>query len=191
MLPLLAKCGRSVLSPFVKHDRGATAVEFAFVGAPFFYLLGSIFEMGLMLFSEYTLENSTAEAGRLIRTGQAQTSGMSAAQFKTKICDNVVLMDCASKLYVDVRKYASFSAVSTPNSITTDANGNQEISTDIKSGAQFQTGGPGDVIVVRVYYDWTLFIPQIPGLSNLANLTGNRRLLTASFAFRNEPYQTN
>ena len=176
------------LARFLKQDKGATAVEFGFVGIPFFYLLCVIFETGLILFTEYTLENGTAQTARLIRTGQAQTDGMSAAQFKTAICDKIVFLDCASKLHVDVRKYTDFESVSTPGSITTDEDGNSEISDDISVSAQFDMGGPEDVVVVRAYYDWKLFVPGIPGMSSMATLQNSRRLLSASFAFRNEPY---
>jgi Flp pilus assembly protein TadG len=180
----------SCLSRFLRRDEGATAVEFGFVGIPFFYLLCVIFETGLILFTEYTLENGTAQTARLIRTGQAQTDGMSAAQFKDAICAKIVFLDCASKLFVDVRKYTDFESVSTPSSISTDSDGNSEISDDISVGAQFDMGGPEDVVVVRAYYDWKLFVPGIPGMSSMATLQNSRRLLSASFAFRNEPYTT-
>ena len=178
------------LARFLKRDEGATAVEFGFVGIPFFYLLCVIFETGLILFTEYTLENGTAQTARLIRTGQAQGDGMSAAQFKAAICEKIVFLDCTSKLYVDVRKYADFESVSTPSSVTTDGGGNKEISSDISTSAQFNMGGPEEVVVVRAYYDWKLFVPGIPGMSGMATLQNSRRLLSASFAFRNEPYTT-
>jgi Flp pilus assembly protein TadG len=180
----------SWLSRFLCREDGATAVEFGFVGIPFLYLLCVIFETGLILFTEYTLENGSAQAARLIRTGQAQTSGMSPAQFKNIICEKIVFLDCESKLYVDVRKYADFESVSTPSSISTDGEGNKEISDDISVDAQFDMGGPQDIIVVRAYYDWKLFVPGIPGMSGMATLKNSRRLLSASFAFRNEPYVT-
>ena len=37
---------------FSKSDRGVTAIEFAMVGGPFIYLMGVIFETGLMLFTD-------------------------------------------------------------------------------------------------------------------------------------------
>ena len=55
------------------------------------------------------------------------------------------------------------------------------------SAAKFQPGVALDVVVVRTYYEWKLFVP---GLSQLANLSGGRRSLTAGAAFRNEPYTT-
>jgi hypothetical protein len=41
------------------------------------------------------------------------------------------------------------------------------------------------VVVVRVFYDWKLFTP---GITLLANLAKDRRVLTAATAFRNEPF---
>ncbi len=99
-----------------------------------------------------------------------------------------MFLDCESKLYVDVRKYVDFESVSPPSSITTDGGGNSEISDDISVSAQFDMGGPEEIVVVRAYYDWKLFVPGIPGMSGMANLQNSRRLLSASFAFRNEPY---
>jgi Flp pilus assembly protein TadG len=177
-----------LLKRYRRNEGGATAVEFAIVGGPFLYLLCVILEMGLMLFSEYAIEHATAQAARLIRTGQAQNNGMSAAGFKEVVCDNVPFLDCESKLFVDVRRYEDFADVSAPSSISTDGEGNSEMSNDITVSAQFDPGQPGDVVVVRVYYAWDLFVPSIPGMAGFANLSNHRRLLSSTFAFQNEPY---
>ena len=51
---------------------------------------------------------------------------------------------------------------------------------------QYNPGGPGDIVVVRLFYQWPLFVT---GLGyNISNLSGNQRLLAATAAFRNEPY---
>jgi hypothetical protein len=51
---------------------------------------------------------------------------------------------------------------------------------------QYSPGGPGDIVVVRLFYQWPLFVT---GLGyNIANLAGSQRLLVASAAFRNEPF---
>ena len=176
------------LKKYRASEAGATAVEFAIVGGPFLYLLCAILEMGMMLFTEYALEHAAAQAARLVRTGQAQNDAMTADSFKQIVCDNVAFLDCESKLFVDVRKYDDFASVSAPSSITTDDDGNKEMSDDITVAAQFDPGGPGDVVVVRVYYAWDLFVPSIPGMSGLSNLSGHRRLLSTTFAFQNEPY---
>lgn len=175
-------CFRQKLTRFRKSDDGVTAVEFAFVGGPFIYLLMVIFETGLMLFAEYVVENGTANAARMIRTGEVQTQGVTAADFKTTVCGNLgSFLDCDSRLYVDVRKFSDFDSVSIPAGVGADG----ELSSEITTGSQFEPGSALEVVVVRVYYDWKLFTP---GLSKLSNLADGRRLLTAGAAFRNEPF---
>ena len=51
---------------------------------------------------------------------------------------------------------------------------------------QYNPGGPGSIVVVRLFYQWPLFVT---GLGyNISNLAGNQRLLAATAAFRNEPF---
>ena len=170
-----------LLKRFKKSEKGVTAIEFAMVGGPFLYLLGVIFETGLMLFSEYIIENGVTQSARMIRTGQAQAGNMTAADFKTNVCGRLsAFLDCPNKLHIDVRKFTAFANVNMP-APTKD----QELSDDVTKNAQFQPGGPMEVVVVRAYYEWKLFMP---GISQLANLSGGRRLLSSGAAFRNEPF---
>src|SRR5947209_3403732 len=95
---LRAGC-RKLFGRFFKSDAGATAVEFALVAFPFFYVLGCICETGLMLFTEYVLQNSVQDAARLVRTGQVTASDgtllISAADFKTDVCKTVsIIINC-------------------------------------------------------------------------------------------------
>ena len=75
---------RRLRKKFRKDDGGATAVEFAFVGAPFLFLLLATMETGMTFFSEYAIQSATTTASRLIRTGQAQNGGFSASDFKER-----------------------------------------------------------------------------------------------------------
>jgi hypothetical protein len=51
---------------------------------------------------------------------------------------------------------------------------------------QYTPGGPGYIVVVKLFYIWPLFVT---GLGyNIANLSGSQRLLTATAVFKNEPY---
>ncbi len=168
---------------YKKSEDGATAVEFALVAAPFFYLLLAIFETGLMLFSEYVIENGTAQASRMIRTGQVQDQGLTQEQFKQEVCDGLAaFLDCENRLYVDVQSYTDFASV--PSSTNVIGN-DDELSEDITLNSNYSPGNELDVVVVRVYYDWKLFTP---GISQLANLANGRRVLSAGAAFRNEPF---
>ena len=191
------------LGRYGRSQDGVTAVEFALVGGPFFFVLFAIFELGLMLFAEYALAQNIENAGRLIRTGQIQNSQNghtnTAAYFKTQVCKNLsVLLDCDNKLYVDVRKFNDFASIS-GNLPSPYKPGTNELSSNITGGTQFQTGGAGEIVSIRVYYDWQLFLP---GLGRLIGASGvglgntspagssskNSRLLTAAATFRNEPF---
>jgi hypothetical protein len=61
-----------------------------------------------------------------------------------------------------------------------DANGN------LVNNFVYQPGGPGDIVVVRLFYQWPITISLL-GL-NLSNMSGGNRLLVATAAFKNEPY---
>ena len=47
-------------------------------------------------------------------------------------------------------------------------------------------GGPGAIVVVRLFYQWPMLVTALG--YNFTNLTGNKRLLAATAAFRNEPF---
>ena len=50
----------------------------------------------------------------------------------------------------------------------------------------YTPGGPGDIVVVRLYYQWPIYVSMFG--DNLSNLNGSKRLLVATSVFRNEPY---
>ena len=170
---------KKALRRFRRNRRGSAAVEFALVAPIFFALLFAILETGIVFFAGQVLESVTQDSARTIMTGQAQTAALTQAQFKTNVCSRIsVLFDCASGIYVDVRSYSAFASVDVTAPI--DANGN------FQNNMQYSPGGPGDIVVVRLFYQWPLIVT---GLGyNIANLNNSKRLLTATAAFKNEPY---
>jgi Flp pilus assembly protein TadG len=164
-----------------RAEDGIATVEFAIVAAPFLALMFAIMETAVVFFAGQTLETAVADSARLIMTGQAQTSSFTAAQFKTAVCGKILgLFDCQGGLQIDVKTYTSFSTVSTSKPI--DSNGNLQT-----SSFGYSPGGPGDIVVVRLMYQWPIYVSLLG--FNLADLTGNKRLIMATAAFRNEPYQ--
>jgi Flp pilus assembly protein TadG len=164
---------------------GATAVELAMVGLPFFVLLCSIAELGMMFMTSTTIEAASEAAARQIRTGQLQAgSNDTATGFKTLICNSmswISTSDCMANMSVDVQTYPSFSAMA--------------VSPPIAGGAidptqlTFNPGGACSIELVQVFYPYTLLTPLLePGLPNL---NANQRLLTTAIAFRNEDWQAN
>jgi Flp pilus assembly protein TadG len=168
------------LRRFVHERKGAAAVEFGLIAAPFLALTFAIMETAIVFFAGQALETAVADASRLILTGQAQTQGFNATTFKQQVCAKIYgLFDCANGVYVDVKKYTSFATVNITNPI--DANGN------FNSGSfGYDHGGPGDIVVVRLYYKWPVYV-NLLGF-NLANVNGGFNLLAATAVFRNEPY---
>ena len=165
---------------FVRHQRGSAAIEFGFVAIPFLALTFAIIETALVFFAGQTLEAAAASASRLIMTGQAQTASYTQSQFKTQVCSFISgLFDCSGGVYVDVKTYTTFASVSTTSPVT---NGTLDT-----SKMAYQPGGPGDIVVVSLYYQWPIYVSLLS--NNLSNLSGNQRLLVATAAFRNEPYQ--
>jgi Flp pilus assembly protein TadG len=170
------------LGRFARTQDGAAAVEFGLVAAPFLALTFAIMETAIIFFSGQTLETAVADASRLILTGQAQTQGFSQAQFKDAVCAKIFgLFDCQNGVYVDVKTYTNFSGITMASPV--DANGN------FQNNFSYTPGGPGDIVVVRLFYQWPVYV-SILGFS-LSNVNGGKRLLVATSAFRNEPYATN
>jgi Flp pilus assembly protein TadG len=150
------------------------------VAAPFLAMVFAIIETALVFFAGQALETAGSDSARLIMTGQAQTQGYDQAKFKQAVCAKIYgLFDCAGGLYVDVQNYTSFGAINTAKPI--DSNGNMQT-----SGFGYQPGGPGSIVVVRLMYQWPVYVSLL-GL-NLADSAGSKRLLMSTVAFRNEPY---
>ena len=183
---------------YKRANSGAAGVEFAFIAPVFFTLLLGIIEVGILFYAQNTLEFATQNAGRLVRTGSAQGtvygtatkcsgSGVagsytsSQAWFKDQICCGIssLLTSCSTALHVNVQNYTTGFGTTFTNS--TDASGNLQAVTD-----NYSPGSPCDVVLVRATYNWTVVTPVISWF--LVNMTSNQHLLSATTAFRNEPY---
>ena len=164
---------------FLRQEDGAVAVEFGLVLLPFLAVMFAIMETALVFFAGQTLETAVADSARLILTGQAQSQSLTQDTFKNAVCARIYgLFNCNSGVYVDVRTYTSFANVSMASPV--DANGN------LVNNFVYQPGGPGDIVVVRLFYQWPVAVSLL-GL-NLSNMSGGNRLLVATAAFKNEPY---
>jgi Flp pilus assembly pilin Flp len=159
---------------FRRAQNGATAIEFALVAIPFFFALGCIIELGVMLAKEYTLQNAVQDAGRTIRTGNA--AAMTGEQFREEICNHgASVTDCTATLGILVESAPTFAGLSVPDVA------------NIGPGVQsYSTGIPGEAVAVVATHDWQFILPFM-GLffSNLPD--GNARRLHGIAVFRNEP----
>jgi Flp pilus assembly pilin Flp len=176
---------KNALRRFRRNRQGSAAVEFALVAPVFFALLFAIIETAIVFFAGQILETVTQDSARLFMTGQAQTAAYTREDFKKFVCGPPevkglirVLFDCENGIFIDVQSYPAFSNVKIIDPI----DGAKNFVPDMK----YCPGKDGDIVVVRLFYQWPLFVT---GLGyNLSNLAGSKRLLSATAAFRNEPF---
>jgi Flp pilus assembly protein TadG len=164
------------LKRFRRDRKGTVAVQFAMIAIPFFMMMFAIIETALIFFANQVLETATQDTARLIMTGQAQINGMSSTQFKTNLCNRLSGLFTCAGVDVDVKAFDSFGSVSMSNPITGGVYVNP---------TGYQPGTAGQIVVVRTFYQWPLFVTGFG--YNVANLNNNKRLLVATAAFRNEP----
>lgn len=175
------RSGRSRRLRLAGHEGGATAIEFAMLAPVFFLLVFVIAELALVFIVEELMDRAVRDTARLVRTGQVHAAKMNKKEFHDALCGNVIaLVDCNSEkdFYFDVTAYDSFAAVDLTPPVNNGGN--------FKGGGKADFGGPNDIVVVRVYYQW----PTSPVLGkwSLANMDNGRRLVGSMAAFRNEPF---
>jgi Flp pilus assembly protein TadG len=164
---------------FRESRDGVTAIEFAFIAPVFFLLLFSIIESGLIYFAQSDLQQAVNSAGRLVRTGEAQSKNMTAADFRATVCSKLTVVSCDSNLEIDLTSYGSFSTASFGPPLKPDGTVDPNLN-------NFSPGISGQVVLLRGIYVWKIVTPLLtPFLSNMAN---DGHLIVASTAFRNEPF---
>jgi Flp pilus assembly protein TadG len=179
----LASCRKrlAIAAGFARREDGAAALEFAIVSAPFIALILATVQTALAFFAGQVLESAVVDSSRTILTGSAQNANMSQSDFANVVCNKIQALFTCNKLMIDVQTASSFATANTSMpTLTHDANGN------VTNTWSYQPGNPGDIVVMRVLYEWPVFLGPL-GLG-LANESGGKLLLIGTAAFKNEPY---
>jgi hypothetical protein len=174
-------------------DSGQAIVEFALVAPAFLAITLSILEFSGIMFVQTLLEGGAREASRYGLTGQ-QPDGISRDDMILQIVGEnsfgIIDMD---ELEMQTLVYSNFSEVGQPEPFTdengndaydagepyTDSNGNGGWDDDMGAAG---LGGPGDVVVYSMSYDWPIMIPLFQPIF------GDHVTLQANIAVRNEPF---
>ena len=175
-------------------------LEFALVALPLFFIIFATIEIGLIFAGNINLANAVLSIARQVRVGSIVLPGaatttssgtkMDLADFKTAICNNMVLItstSCLAQLQVDVRVLSSFGDTSPPNPISG--------KTFSSAGFCFYSGNPGNIVSIRTYLLWPVVTPALlPSLSNVTSISSSGSTTTGSYfvlmsdeAFVNEP----
>jgi Flp pilus assembly protein TadG len=171
----------AVATGFARSEDGAAAVEFAIIAAPFIALLLATVQTALAFFAGQVLESAVADSSRQILTGAAQNAGLDQVGFANVVCGKIQTLFNCGGLMIDVQTASSFAAANTAMpSLTLDGNGN------VTNNWQYNPGNPGDIVVMRVMYQWPVFLGPL-GMS-LQNESNGNMLLMATAVFKNEPF---
>lgn len=170
------------LRRLVHDERGVTAIEFGLLAIPFFAIIVAILETSLVFLSSQILDSAVNDTSRYIRTGEAQTAGINASDFRELVCDRLFGLFNCDELKIKVSKVDSFTA----------ANSSPPLSSSPGTEGQWtvtENFGPGvgsDIILVEVYYKWPVLL-NFAGF-NLDDVGDGNRLLASVRLFRNEPF---
>ena len=171
---------------------GATAVEFALIlPVLLLFIVGSI-EMAINLFIGSSIESAVMEASRYGITGTE--AGVSRADRVLEIvADRTYGLIDMDQVDMDTLVYESFADIGEPEPFT-DQNGNASYNSgepfvDVNGNGQWDPdmgaaglGGPSDVVVYRLTYDWGIITPV------MREVMGESVKHVSSIAVRNEPF---
>jgi len=177
-----------ILKRIRRETKGAAAVEFAIIAPVFLMLLWGIFETGMVFFAGQTLTHGLQQTARQIRTGQAHSTELSQSAFRDLVCAQVnYLLSCeADKLYLDVRAFSSFAGVDFPPPLKLDQTFDNVNMNHWEIGESGNISGGSSIVLVRGFYVWQLYTPVFG--QYFSNMGANKRLLSSSVAFKNEPF---
>lgn len=210
---------------WIRSDQGSAAIEFGFIAPVFFALMLGILEIGVMMFTQFALQNSVMSAARLIRTGQAHSNALliqdgtpvpkcagdgASAQttfsnegqwFKQQVCCGVDPLissaTCTSDVVVTVAA-PSTGFAGDFNSLTASGTAGTYFGADPNDSATASVAAQNvacQIVMVRANYNWPVWFPGLAQILNSQNANGylvnapnNTHLLTATAAFRSEPF---
>jgi hypothetical protein len=178
----------------VVGDDGKAIVEFALVAPVFLGITLSIFEFSGIMFVQTLLEGGAREASRYGLTGQMPEGISRDAMILQIVSENSFGIIDVHQLEMTTLVYENFADVGQPEPFT-DENGNDaydegEPFIDVNGNGTWDDdmgaaglGGPGDVVVYRMTYDWPIMIPLFQPFF------GDHVTLQANIAVRNEPFE--
>ncbi|MEO0327878.1 MAG: TadE/TadG family type IV pilus assembly protein [Pseudomonadota bacterium] len=172
----ITSCLRQFL--FFKKDRkGATAVEFALIGVPFFALIFAIIESALFFFVNQYLETSIDDVTRLFRTGQLNQA-TTEDEFREALCGRMTVLITCNGLRTEIQVAMEFNNLENPKQPK--SNGDLEDN-------EFTAPGPVQILQVSAQYKWPVYTNFAAPL--VSSGSGNYALIQVVAVTRTEPYE--
>jgi Flp pilus assembly protein TadG len=156
-------------------------LEFALLALPLLVAVFSCFDLLFVFTVSANLDGATVQLARQIKTGQLQLAGGSTSGvLQQQLCTEIGWLGpgCPAAMSVDVRTFATFTSVASPNPISNGVLNQKNL--------QLNLGNPGDIVLVTAYFQWPMLAPSIDHL--FQPLNNGSTVVVSSTAFRNEPY---
>jgi Flp pilus assembly protein TadG len=152
------------LRRFGGDRRGASAIEFALVSAPFLFMIVGVMQLGLVYVTSASLNGALArEIDRLIAANM--TPPPSNGTVKSNICNTSSIVSCSANVEVEVDTLTAL----VPNPIANGASTSAPAFVDVRA-AQSNAGGAQTVLVIRARAAVPSFLPMFG--SNLVVYAG-------------------
>ncbi len=131
--------------------RAAAALEFAVVAPLFLFTVGMLFQVGITLYSQTTLDMATRLAARTIQIGAAQEAQDSRGLFEAALCGSAtsIFLPCSELLY-SVASGSSFADIAALASAP--------------AASSFSPGAQGSMVVVQVFLVQPVILPLFGSL---------------------------
>lgn len=167
---------------FARDEKAATTIEFAILALPFFTIIFAILETAMVFFASQVLDSAVEDAGRMVRTGRAQSANYTMTEFRSYLCGFTFgIFDC-SKIKIEVKTITKFADASTGPTV-------QSCTVTTCNWTVVESYVPGvgrNVEQVSAYYRWPLVV--VLPFFNLKNQPDSYRMISATRVFRNEPF---
>ncbi len=178
-----------------RADDATAAVDFAIIAPVFFLFVIGILEFAMLMVGETLLQSAVTDASRFGLTGRTLVGQTREEVIAGLVASRTYGLIDIERLEFDTLVYPSFDSVGQPETFT-DQNGNGSWETgepfvDTNGNGQWDAdmgaaglGGPDDVVLYRVRYDWRMLTPMFRALFPPDGVVP----MEASLAIRNEPF---
>ncbi|MFQ5775026.1 MAG: TadE/TadG family type IV pilus assembly protein [Kiloniellaceae bacterium] len=183
---------------FLSCRKGGPLIEFGFIAPTVLLAISGVIDLMLVMFVTSLMEGGLQDASRLGRTGFQPANMSRQDAIAQKIADATIGLVDMNNVQIATTVYPSFDSVGQPEPFQdaspfngvydageqyNDVNGNGQWDPDMGLAG---LGGPGDVVLYQVTYDWSLLTPLVGELLG----QGGKIPLSVSVAVRNEPWGT-
>ncbi len=171
----LLNAGRRAAAAFATRRDGGPATEFALVAPIFIVVIYATVQCAIIYICNAYLETAAEESARQVLTNQSTT--LTAAQFKTAVCNNMpALFNCASVM-VGLQPATSSTSISTAApAFNSDGT--------LQNSMPYQQPTPGQIGVLQVLYQWPVI--GLPLGWNFANMGNGTYLMMSTQVFKVE-----